>query len=335
MLQHQHRYLHIIIIIISTSTSIKNCIKNVIISIIIIIISTSTSTSTSIKNIINIIIHQPHPSHQQQQHQPRDEMSLDPNRLSLVEYDPFDILGLNPRATDWMEHLTLYKAYTRACKHTDAFATSGTLTLPPQCQIYLAYQTLRGPFREPARFFWRLHHRSTWNPHAPVGSVKAGLPIRRRGLKGFGPTVTAILLADAVAATEAHVNAGAILGPFIPPPALQEALGRERSDFKFGALPAVVLHTYLLAFKSKGRENAVVAMLDGRGRYYRRVLDRTVEGKLLQALDHNFSHSCPPVFIDYLPRFRGCTEPQVIAMVRQELALRQEGAPPPTGEEDV
>ncbi|KAI9825166.1 MAG: hypothetical protein M1826_007091 [Phylliscum demangeonii] len=274
------------------------------------------------------------------------ERMTNPKYASLLEYDPFDILGLNPRDPDFPDPLALREAYNRAAAHTHPFATSSTLTLPPFLQVDLAYRTLRGAFRTPARAFWRSLHRSTWNPHAPVGSVEAGLPIPGQG--GPGLDQAAARMADAVAAVELDEdpNSALLLGRFYPPrrcgecgdgggalPPVEPLIcclsygprgdGDCRRDC--GTLPTVVLGTFLLSFEQDERANAVVGVLDRRGRYYRRVVPWTIAGEPLPTEDLFFVHSsCPPALIDYLPRFRDCSELQIIARVREQLAYLQE-----------
>ncbi|KAI9825164.1 MAG: hypothetical protein M1826_007089 [Phylliscum demangeonii] len=274
--------------------------------------------------------------------------TTDPGSASLLDYNPFDILGLNPGDPDFPDNQALRAAYDRAAAHTHPFATSSTLTLLPFVQVMLAYRTLRGPLRTPARAFWRSHHRSTWNPHAPVGSVEAGMPIP--GQSGPGPDEAAVLKAAAVAAVEAndHDYSLELLGAYIPPPGPQDALA-DRSDRgpdgDPGALCSVLLGTFRTGTEKDERANVVVAMLDHRGRYYRGILDFTMEREPLPEWKANdrcsgwesyFAVSCPPHSIDYLPRFRNRTESEVMALVRQELARLQdedeemEDAPPLT-----
>ncbi|KAI9805223.1 MAG: hypothetical protein M1826_004785 [Phylliscum demangeonii] len=285
------------------------------------------------------------------------ENRMDPTQVSLLDHNPFDILGLNPHEIDFPDRDALCEAYTRACKHTRSFATSSTLTLPPSVQAGFAFLALTGPHREQARAFWRAHHRSTWNPHAPVDSVEAGRPIP--GQEGASPEEAGLLMAAAVAAVEAGADKSrsVLLGPYHPPGCSERGYGDGATDglgpvnllfsnWYNGAgdrnsptLPAVMLGS----FRWPVPANAVVALLDRRGRYYRRIMPWTMAGKPLRSDspvlgdDPNFAISCPPAYIDYLPRFRGRTETQVMAMVREELALlqRQVDALAPTGPEAV
>ncbi|KAI9799719.1 MAG: hypothetical protein M1826_005435 [Phylliscum demangeonii] len=273
----------------------------------------------------------------------------DPESASLLDHNPFDILGLNPRDPDFPNDKELRAAYERAATHTHPFATSSTLTLPPRDQVALAYSTLRSGFRVPALAFWRSHHRSTWNPHAPVGSVAAGLPIP--GQAGPGPDEAAVLKAAAVAAVEAndHDYSLVLLTRYIPPPGLQAAVASIGHRGRAGVHDSrfwVVLGTFRTSTTAKHeRANVVVAMLDRRGRYYRRNLDCTMDDEPLPEWkwedryrfpdwESYFGVSCPPSAIDYLPRFRNRSELEVMAMVRQELARFQtegeEDAPPRT-----
>ncbi|KAI9811412.1 MAG: hypothetical protein M1826_003176 [Phylliscum demangeonii] len=279
-----------------------------------------------------------------------DEVWLnDPTQFSLFDYNPFDILGVNARAVAFPDHDALYEAYTRARQHTRSFATSSTLPLPlpAPAQAALAYRTLTGPYRVPARAFWRAHHRSTWNPHAAVDSVEAGRPIpgqARAEDNGGG-----VLMAAAVIAIEADavaVSSSMLLGPYHPP------RGSERTDGycvtncwslppagqgvfylwfgggggppSFPTLPAVLLGTFRLSLE-EGNERAiaVVGVLDRRGRYYRRIMPCTMAGDCLPPDDLNIAHSCSPGWIDYLPRFRDWAEVQVMGVVREELARLQ------------
>ncbi|KAI9800112.1 MAG: hypothetical protein M1826_005366 [Phylliscum demangeonii] len=274
----------------------------------------------------------------------------DPASASLLDYNPFDILGLNPRDPDFPNDKELRAAYDRAIAHTHPFATSSTLTLPAPLQVQLAYSTLISFLRIPALAFWRPHHRSTWNPHAPVGSVAAGLPIPGQS-SGPGPAEAAVLKAAAVAAVEAneHDYSLALLNRYIPPPvrrpddglALAAAdqgyrglaydYGYRRLAGDYGGLLKVVLGTFRASTEKGARANVVVGVLDRCGRYYRRVLDFTMEDERLPGWtwrdryrfpgwEHYFAFSCPPAAIDYLPRFRDRAEREVVAMVRQELA---------------
>ncbi|KAI9798829.1 MAG: hypothetical protein M1826_005654 [Phylliscum demangeonii] len=269
---------------------------------------------------------------------------MDLSKASLLDFNPFDILGLDPRKGGrFPDRDTLDKAFARASKHTHPFATSGRLTLPPCLQATLAYHTLCGPDREPARAFWRVHHRSTWNPHAAVGSSEAGLPIP--GQEGSAsPEEADWRMAAAITAVESDDDGtGAVLlGPYYParcsvrgdgswPSATGDRLllsahsiGDEHRAIP--TVPAVTLGSLRRWLEPKERANAVVAMLDHHGRYYRRVVPWTMAGEpsLLDDDDPEIAAlSCPPASIDYLPRFRDMSEVLRMAVVREELALLQ------------
>ncbi|KAI9807992.1 MAG: hypothetical protein M1826_004449 [Phylliscum demangeonii] len=267
----------------------------------------------------------------------------DPNTASLIDFDPYDILGLDPNKSCFPNRDRLKKALARATKHTHPFATSGRLTLPPCVQAALAFHTLSGPYRKPARAFWRAHHRSTWNPHAAVGSSKAGEPIPGQE-GGASPEDADLLMAAAIADVEsgADIYGAVLLGPYYPPwcskpghgscpsTTVDHQLLSEHGDGDgdghrdLSNLPTVTLGSFRRSLMTNSGANAVVAMLDYRGRYYRRVVPWTMAGEPLPEEDNlNIARSCPPDLIDYLPRFRNRTELQVMAVVREELARLQ------------
>ncbi|KAI9800332.1 MAG: hypothetical protein M1826_005356 [Phylliscum demangeonii] len=284
---------------------------------------------------------------------------MDPSKASLLDYNPYDILGVDPHQSDYFTHDTLFQACKRASKHTHPFATSSRLNLPPCVQAGLAFQTLCGPYREPAHAFWRVHHRSTWNPYAAVGSNEAGVPIAGQQEGADSPEEADLLMAAAIAAVEsnADIYGTVLLGPYYLPRCqpgdgsgpgptdyhlfisedesghspevarllLGEHGGDHDGDNHLPTLPAVSLGSYRRSLETNERANAVVAMLDHRGRYYRRVVPWTMAGDplLLDDDDLDIARSCLPAFIDYLPRFRDRAEVQVMAVVREELALLQ------------
>ncbi|KAI9810064.1 MAG: hypothetical protein M1826_003769 [Phylliscum demangeonii] len=251
-----------------------------------------------------------------------------PESAFLLDCNPFDILGLNPRDPDFPNDEALHEAYDRAAAHTHPFATSSTLpsagpgllALPPPLDL---------------------------EPHAPVGSVEAGLPIP--GQEGFGPDKAAVLQAAAVAAVKAneHNYSLVLLGRYIPLVTPEELAnpGYRAPDGDYGTLFEVALGTFRMSREKGERANLVMGMLDRRGRYYRRIMDCTMEDEPLPewkwtdryqfpGWESYFADSCPPGSINYLPRFAHCTELEVMALVRQELALleeeEEEDAPPLT-----
>ncbi|KAI9807256.1 MAG: hypothetical protein M1826_004572 [Phylliscum demangeonii] len=292
-----------------------------------------------------------------------------PSNLSFGwQYEPFEILDPEPRT--YYGNCALHNACHRARMHTGHFVTSSRLTPPPSYQApppsyqapppsyqaALACHTPAGPDREPAPAFWRGHHRATWNAHAAVGSIEAGLPIP--ALEGATSAEEAGLgMAAAIAAVESDADGeGAkLLAPYHPPgcnelgdrsepipadqhvlPFSEHAAGDRDSDHGLPTLPGVLLGSFrrLLEEPTNERANAVVAVLDRRGRYYRRVVPWSMDGEPLPVdEDFDVNHSCHPARIAYLPRFRDRSESEVMALVRHELALLQAeiDAPAPTG----
>ncbi|KAI9819661.1 MAG: hypothetical protein M1826_001122 [Phylliscum demangeonii] len=218
--------------------------------------------------------------------------NLDPSKVSPLDYNPFDILGLSPKI--YYGYRALRDACIRVQQHTGLFATSSRLTISPTEHAELAVHTLLAwQSREPAYAFWRVHHRSTWNPNADVGSVEAGLPIP--GLEGATSAEEAEqLMAAAIAAVESDADGegATLLGPYYPPgcdergdrsgpiPAdyhvllwSEHAAGDGDSDCDLPTLPGVLLGSFRRSLETTNeRANAVVAVLDRRGRYYRRVV---------------------------------------------------------------
>ncbi|KAI9807993.1 MAG: hypothetical protein M1826_004450 [Phylliscum demangeonii] len=308
--------------------------------------------------------------------------NVNPSNYSLLDYNPFDILGLDPNI--YYGYRALRDACIRVRMHAGLFATSSRLTISPIDQARLAVHTLLARYREPAHAFWRDHHRSTWNPHADVGSREASLPIP--GLEGATSAEEAdLLMAAAIAAVESDADGtGAVLlGSYRPPRCserrdgdgdgdgptdiylLHSEHGDRDTHLDLPSLPAVTLGSLRRSLPTTGGADAVVAMLDHRGRYYRRVVPwslaadavniaracppafidrfprmRDRAGEPLRVDDDiKFARSCPPALIDYLPRFRDRSEVEVMAMVREELALLQAQidapAPGPTAPEAV
>ncbi|KAI9823666.1 MAG: hypothetical protein M1826_007684 [Phylliscum demangeonii] len=275
---------------------------------------------------------------------PQFARNVDPCYFSLLDYNPFDILGLDPKI--YYGYRALRDACIRVRMHAGLFATSSRLTTSPIDQARLAVHTLLAGYREPAHAFWRAHHRSTWNPHADVGSREAGLPIP--GLEGATSAEEAdLLMAAAIAAVESDADGegATLLGAYYPPgcnelgdrsgpiPADYHLLLFSEhgdcdgdSDCELPTLPGVVLGSVRRSVEATNeRANAVVAVLDRRGRYYRRVVPWTMDYEPLPVDDDfNINNcSCPPACIEYLPRFRNRSEFEVMALVREELALLQ------------
>ncbi|KAI9809389.1 MAG: hypothetical protein M1826_003924 [Phylliscum demangeonii] len=277
------------------------------------------------------------------------QMIIDPCTVSLLDYNLFDILGLDPHESDFPDPDTLHQAFTRASMHTQPFATSGRLTLPPRIQARLAYFALGGGYRKLARAFWRAHHISTWNPHADVGSSEAGLPIP--GQQGaLSPEEAELLKAATIASVESGDSRGArelgerdgsgpSLTKFLLLLSEHGDSDRDRdSRCDHPTLPAVMLGSFPKSVETNERANAVVALLDRRGRYYCRIVPWTMAGKPLPVEDDSIiPYSCDPAFINYLPRFQDISELEVMAMVREELAhlQAQVDAKAPTGPDAV
>ncbi|KAI9799785.1 MAG: hypothetical protein M1826_005430 [Phylliscum demangeonii] len=245
--------------------------------------------------------------------------SMNPSKVSLLDYNPFDILGLNPGDIDYPDRDALSKAYTRACR--------ARVSNAPRAVRRARAQLLARPSPldlEPAR--------------------------ARRQQEGASRKEAGLLMAPAVVAVEADADnsgLGVLLGPYYPPgcgehgPKDYYLLLREHGEpnRNLAVLPAVTLGSFRWSLEKHERANAVVAMLDRRGRYYRRIVHWTLAGEPLPApaRDLNWLPSLPRGSIDYLPRFRDRPELEVMAMVREELALLQGkvDAPDPIGREAV
>ncbi|KAI9825165.1 MAG: hypothetical protein M1826_007090 [Phylliscum demangeonii] len=261
----------------------------------------------------------------------------DPECAFLPDHNPFNILGLNPRETDFPDDQALRAAYDRAAAHARSLATSSTLSLPSLLQVELAYSWLISDFRAPALAFWRSLHRSTWNPHAHVGSVEAGLPIPGQSGPSHDEAETLMWAAVDAMTAKPYDDGFALQSSYMDGLADGSEGGSDGDD---GSLFCVVLGTFRCSTEKDERANVVVGMLDRRGRYYRRILDFWMKDEPLPERKWNdrspgwgssFAFSCPHGSIDYLTRFRNRTELEVMALVRQELAWLQADAPSDAG----